>query len=149
MYSANMSIGLNILVAHIEKTAECLGVEWDIEIFETHHKYKVDSPSGTAIMLGKAAANGRGKNFDHLAVYDRHGRIGTRPAGTIGFAVARGGDVVGEHKVTFYGEGERVELGHIATDRSLFARGALRAALWLSDKEPGLYTMRDVLNLDE
>lgn len=147
MYSANMSIGLNILLAHVEKTAERLGMEWDIEIFEAHHKYKVDAPSGTAIMLGKAAAYGRGKNFDHLATYNRQGRIGTRPAGTIGFAVARGGDVVGDHKVTFYGEGERVELGHIATDRSLFARGALRAAVWLSDKEPGLYTMRDVLDL--
>lgn len=147
MYSANMSIGLNILLAHVEKTAERLGMEWDIEIFEAHHKYKVDAPSGTAIMLGKAAAYGRGKNFEHLATFSRHGRTGTRPAGTIGFAVARGGDVVGDHKVTFYGEGERVELGHIASDRSLFARGALRAASWLSKQEPGLYTMRDVLNL--
>ena len=147
VYSANMSIGVNILQALVQQTAERLGLDWDIEIFEAHHKYKVDSPSGTAIMLGKAAATGRGKSLDNLAVYERYGRIGTRPSGTIGFATARGGDVVGEHKVTFYGEGERVELGHMATDRSLFAKGALRAALWTKDKQPGLYSMRDVLNL--
>ncbi len=147
LYSANMSVGVNLLKALVEQTAERLGQEWDIEIFEAHHKYKVDAPSGTAIMLGKAAATGRGKCLDNLATYSRHGRIGTRPAGTIGFAVARGGDVVGEHKVTFYGEGERLEIGHVATDRSLYARGSLRAALWLEDKPAGLYSMKDVLNL--
>lgn len=147
LYSANMSVGLNILLAQVEQTAARLGVEWDIEIFEAHHKYKVDAPSGTALMLGKAAAKGRGEDLDAVAAFARHGKTGIRAPGAIGFAVSRGGDVVGEHKVTFYGEGERIEFGHIATDRSLFARGAIRAALWLSGQKPGLYTMRDVLDL--
>lgn len=147
IYAANMSVGVNLLLSLVEKAAATLESDWDIEIFESHHKYKVDAPSGTALALGRSAAIGRGNNLDNLAEYDRHGQIGAREKGKIGFSVARGGDVVGEHTVFFYGEGERVELTHKATDRSLFAKGALRAAVWSKDKEPGLYSMRDVLSL--
>ncbi len=147
VYAANMSVGVNMLIALVEKTAARLESDWDIEIFEAHHKYKVDAPSGTAIALGKAAATGRGNNFENLAEYSRHGQTGVREKGKIGFSVARGGDVVGEHTVFFFGEGERVELSHKATNRSLFAKGALRAATWLKGKNAGLYSMRDVLDL--
>ncbi|MGH1376385.1 MAG: 4-hydroxy-tetrahydrodipicolinate reductase [Alphaproteobacteria bacterium] len=147
IYSANMSVGVNLLSALIEQAAARLDPDWDIEIFESHHKYKLDAPSGTALALGRSAAIGRGNSLENLAEYDRHGQIGAREKGKIGFSVARGGDVVGEHTVFFYGEGERVELTHKATDRSLFAKGALRAARWSKDKEPGLYSMRDVLDL--
>lgn len=147
IYAANMSVGVNLLLALVEQAAARLESDWDIEIFEAHHKYKVDAPSGTALALGRAAATGRGNNLDNMAEYDRHGQIGAREKGKIGFSVARGGDVVGEHNVTFYAEGERVELSHKATNRSLFAKGALRAAVWSNGKEPGLYSMRDVLDL--
>tara|TARA_B100001989_G_C24546037_1_gene470855 strand:+ start:758 stop:1531 length:774 start_codon:yes stop_codon:yes gene_type:complete len=147
VYAANMSVGVNLLLALVEQAAQRLEEEWDIEIFEAHHKYKVDAPSGTALALGKSAAAGRGSNLELLADYDRHGNIGTREKGKIGFSVARGGDVVAEHTVFFYGEGERLELSHKATDRSLFAKGSLRAALWCKDQKPGLYSMRDVLDL--
>ena len=147
VYAANMSIGVNLLLALVEQAAARLNEEWDIEIFESHHKYKVDAPSGTALALGKAAATGRGNNFDAVAEYDRHGQIGAREKGKIGFSVARGGDVVGEHTVYFYSAGERLELSHKASDRSLFAKGALRAAIWSEGKEPGLYSMRDILDL--
>ena len=141
VFAANMSIGVNMLLALVEQAAARLVTDWDIEIFETHHKNKVDSPSGTALALGNAAKDGRQSgNF----VTDRAGK---RKQGDIGYAVSRGGDVVGEHMVTFYGMGERVELGHKATDRALFARGALKAATWLDDKPAGLYSMRDVLGL--
>lgn len=141
VYAANTSVGVNLLVALVEQAAARLGPHWDIEIFESHHKNKIDSPSGTALALGKAAQKGRGGgNF----VTDRNGK---RIEGDIGYAVSRGGDVVGEHMVTFYSMGERIELGHRATDRSLFARGALQAAAWLKGKSSGLYTMRDVLDL--
>lgn len=141
VYAANMSIGITLLLALVEQAAAKLGHGWDIEIHETHHRNKVDSPSGTALALGKSAQSGRGEaSFVH-------NRAGARKAGDIGFAVSRGGDVVGEHMVMFYGMGERVELGHRATDRTLFARGALQAALWLSGKPAGLYSMRDVLSL--
>jgi 4-hydroxy-tetrahydrodipicolinate reductase len=141
VYAANMSVGVNLLLALVEQAAARLGPQWDIEIFESHHKNKIDSPSGTALALGRAAKDGRkGGDF----VTDRNGK---RAEGTIGYAVSRGGDVVGEHMVTFYGMGERIELGHKASDRSLFARGALQAAQWLGGKPAGLYTMRDVLGL--
>ena len=130
-----------------EKASAALNDGWDIEIFEAHHKHKIDAPSGTALALGKAAAKGRGGELDKLASYARHGHTGAREPGKIGFSVARGGDVVGDHTVYYYSEGERVELKHIATDRALFARGALRAALWTQDKKDGLYSMRDVLGL--
>lgn len=147
VYAANMSVGVNLLSALVEKAAATLKDDWDIEIFESHHKYKVDAPSGTALALGRSAATGRGGNLDTMAEYDRHGHTGARETGKIGFSVARGGDVVGEHTVFFYGEGERIELTHKATNRSLFAKGALRAAAWSKGKEPGIYSMRDVLGL--
>lgn len=147
IYAANMSVGVNLLLALVEQAAARLDPQWDIEIFESHHKYKVDAPSGTAIAIGKAAATGRGNSLESLAEYNRHGRIGAREKGKIGFSVARGGDVIGEHTTFFYGDGERLELSHKATDRSLFAKGALRAAIWSEDKEPGLYSMRDVLDI--
>jgi len=144
IYTANMSLGVNLLLALVEQAAAKLADDWDIEIFESHHKHKVDAPSGTALALGKAAARGRGVSHDNVAVTDRSG---ARKQGDIGYAVSRGGDVVGEHNVTFYSGGERVELAHKATDRRLFAKGALHAARWATDQEPGLYSMKDVLGL--
>jgi len=141
LYAANMSVGVNMLMALVEQTASRLGIDWDIEIFETHHHHKIDSPSGTALALGKAAQDGR-KTGEFVT-----DRTGKRNAGDIGYAVQRGGDVVGEHDVTFFSQGERITLGHKATDRSLFAKGAVRAAQWMKDKPAGLYTMRDVLEL--
>jgi 4-hydroxy-tetrahydrodipicolinate reductase len=147
VYTANMSVGVNVLMALVEQAAARLGNDWDIEIFESHHKHKVDAPSGTALALGKAAAHGREVNLDAAADYARHGKPGARIPGKIGFSVARGGDVVGDHTVYFYSEGERLELTHRATNRVLFARGAIRAALWASGQKPGLYSMRNVLGL--
>lgn len=141
VYAANMSVGVNMLLALVEQAASRLGIDWDIEVFETHHNQKIDSPSGTALALGKAAREGRkGGDF----VTDREGK---RKQGDIGYAVQRGGDVVGEHDVTFFSQGERIILGHKATDRSLFAKGALRAAEWVKGKDNGLYSMKDVLDL--
>ncbi len=147
VYAANMSVGVNMLMALVEQAAKRLADGWDIEIFESHHKHKVDAPSGTALALGKAAAKGRVGNLEQLADYNRHGQTGARENGKIGFSVARGGDVVGEHTVFFFGDGERLELTHRATNRALFASGALRAALWTKGKPAGLYSMRDVLGL--
>lgn len=146
MYAANMSVGVNMLLALVEQTASHLGVEWDIEVFETHHNQKIDSPSGTALALGKAARKGRSKTIKGGAdfIVDREGK---RKSGDIGYAVQRGGDVVGEHDVTFFSQGERITLGHKATDRSLFAKGALHAARWIKDQKHGLYSMQDVLDL--
>jgi len=141
LYAANMSLGVNLLLALVEKAAASLGPEWDIEIFETHHKHKIDSPSGTALAIGKAAQKGRGGG---KFVTDRQG---ARQSGDIGYAVQRGGNVIGEHTATFFGEDERIFLGHAAGNRALFAKGALRAAKWLGDQPPGLYSMRNVLNL--
>jgi len=140
-YAANMSLGVNLLAALVEQAAQRLDPSWDIEVFETHHKYKIDSPSGTALALGKAAQKGRGGG-DFVT-----DRVGARNEGDIGYAVQRGGDVVGEHDVTFFSQGERITLGHKATDRSLFAKGAVRGARWIGDKKPGLYSMRDLLDL--
>jgi 4-hydroxy-tetrahydrodipicolinate reductase len=143
IYAANTSIGVTLLQGLVEQAAKALDVSYDIEILETHHKHKVDAPSGTALALGKAAAKGRGID----APSGDTNRSGARVDGTIGYAVRRGGDVPGEHSVTFYGAGERIELSHIASDRHLFAKGALRAAQWLHGKPAGLYTMKDVLGL--
>ncbi len=143
----NMSLGVNLLLALVERTARSLGAGWDIEIVEMHHRMKVDAPSGTALGLGRAAAKGRGVDLDEVAVKTRDGVTGARAEGTIGFATLRGGDVVGEHRVIFAAAGERIELGHIATDRAIFARGAVRAVLWARGKPPGLYSMKDVLGL--
>lgn len=145
--AGNMSLGVNLLTALTRRVAAALGEDWDIEIVEAHHRHKVDAPSGTALMLGEAAAEGRGAALDDLRVPAREGMTGARQPGTIGFAAIRGGDVVGEHDVIFAAPGERVVLRHLATDRAIFARGALRAALWGQDKGPGEYDMADVLGL--
>ena len=145
--AGNMSLGVNLLVGLTRKVAAALGEDWDIEVVEAHHNRKVDAPSGTALMLGEAAAEGRGHSLDELRTPAREGITGARAAGTIGFSAIRGGDIVGEHDVIFATAGERVILRHVATDRTIFARGALRAALWGQDKGPGEYDMSDVLGL--
>jgi 4-hydroxy-tetrahydrodipicolinate reductase len=143
----NMSLGVNLLFRLAELAARALGSGYDAEIVEAHHRHKVDAPSGTALGLGHAVARGRGTTLELAAVYDRHGASGPRPDGAIGFAVVRGGDIVGDHRLVFAGPGERVELAHHAEDRSAFARGALVAARWVTGRPPGLYTMLDVLGL--
>lgn len=145
--AGNMSLGVNLLVALTRKVAAALDEDFDIEIMEMHHRHKVDAPSGTALMLGEAAAAGRGISHKDRSVRGRDGHTGPRNRGDIGYAALRGGDVVGEHTVMFVAEGERIELSHRATDRGLFARGAVRAALWGRGKPPGLYSMMDVLGL--
>lgn len=147
LQAANMSVGVNLLLSYVEKAAQMLGSDYDIEIFEGHHRHKIDAPSGTALALGHAAAKGRNVKLEEAMVPARFGQIGARPVGAIGMSVFRGGDIVGDHTVTFAGTGEIVEFSHRATDRSLFAKGALRAALWLKGRPAGLYTMRDVLGL--
>ena len=145
--AGNMSLGVNLLTRLTQKVAQALDADWDIEIVEAHHRMKVDAPSGTALMLGQAAALGRGVALDQARVSGRDGITGARRRGDIGFAAIRGGDVVGEHDVIFAADGERIVLRHIATDRSVFARGALRAALWGQGQKPGRYDMMDVLGL--
>jgi len=145
--AANYSIGVNVVLKLIEQAARALGPAYDIEIVEAHHQHKVDAPSGTALRMGEAAAAGRGVRLEDHAVYAREGLTGARPAGTIGFATLRGGDVVGDHTLMFLGEGERLEITHKASSRSNFARGALRAAVWLRGRAAGLYDMQDVLGL--
>ncbi len=147
LYSTSMSPVVNILFGLTKQVAGMLGEDYDIEIIDFHHRRKVDAPSGTTLSLGKLAAEGRGVSHDDAAIYAREGDTGARPAGGIGYAVLRGGDVVGEHKVMFIGEGERMEIGTMTTDRSAYARGTIRAAGWLAGKGPGLYHMRDVLGL--
>ena len=144
--SGSYSLGLNMLTGLVEQAARALGADdCDIEILEAHHRMKVDAPSGTALMLGEAAARGRGVSLDDVAKRARDGLVGPRPAGEIGFAVLRGGSIVGEHSVSFLGEGEVLTLSHAAGDRSMFARGAIAAALWVAGKPPGEYDMRDML----
>lgn len=145
--AGNMSLGVNILMGLTRRVAAALGEDWDIEVVESHHRMKVDAPSGTALMLGEAAAEGRGATLDALRTPAREGITGARETGSIGFAAIRGGDTVGEHDVIFASPGERIVLRHIATDRAIFARGALAAALWGQDKGPGEYDMADVLGL--
>lgn len=145
--AGNMSLGVNLLTVLAEKVAKALDEDFDIEIVETHHKHKVDAPSGTALMLGEAAARGRGVDLAQKRDSGRDGITGAREKGAIGFAALRGGDVVGEHDVIFAGAGERVILRHIATDRAIFARGAVKAAFWGRGKPPGQYDMIDVLGL--
>lgn len=146
--SGNFSLGVNLLAVMTKKLAQVLGPQFDIEILEMHHRHKADAPSGTALMLGRAAAEGRGVSLESEAVHARQGQTGPRPIGSIGFAVLRGGSVVGEHSVMFAADKERITLSHSAEDRSIFARGAVRAALWAQGKKPGLYSMADVLALD-
>lgn len=148
VYAPNMSVVVNLMFALVEKVAGLLGPEYDIEIVEMHHKHKIDAPSGTAVGLGQAAARGRQVELGSVAQWSREGHTGARRAGDIGFATLRGGDVVGEHTVMFAAPGERLEISHRCTDRQLFARGGVRAAIWTAGKPPGLYTMKDVLGLD-
>lgn len=147
VYAPNMSVGVNLLLALVERVAGMLGPDYDIEILEMHHGRKVDAPSGTALALGNAAARGRGVKLDAVSQRARDGHTGPRQPGDIGFAVLRGGDVAGDHTVFFAGSGERLELTHKAGDRAVFAQGAVRAALWTHGRPPGLYSMRDVLGL--
>ncbi len=147
--AGNMSLGVNLLTALVRKVAAALDEDFDIEVVEMHHKHKVDAPSGTALMLGEAAAQGRGTNLKDKAVRSRDGITGARNAGDIGFAALRGGSVVGEHSVIFAGNSERIELTHKAESRTLFANGAVKAALWAMDKKPGYYSMMDVLGLSD
>lgn len=146
VHSANFSVGVNIILSLVQKTAATM-LDADIEIVEAHHRYKVDAPSGTALALGEAAASGLNVNLKDVMVAGRSGITGQRQYGTIGFSSIRGGDIVGEHKAMFCCDGERVEIGHVATNRGTFARGALRAALWLENRKNGLYSMNDVLDL--
>ncbi|HBD90619.1 MAG: 4-hydroxy-tetrahydrodipicolinate reductase [Rhodobacteraceae bacterium GWE1_64_9] len=145
--AGNMSLGVNLLVQLTKKVAQALDADWDVEIIEAHHGKKVDAPSGTALMLGEAAAEGRGVALADVRDSGRDGITGARVPGAIGFAAIRGGDIVGEHDVMFASPGERIILRHVATDRAIFARGALKAALWGQDKAPGEYSMLDVLGL--
>lgn len=147
--SGNMSLGVNLLAALTKCVAKTLDNSFDIEILEMHHNQKVDAPSGTALMLGRAAADGRGIALDKHCVKSRDGHTGARKGGDIGFATLRGGTVVGEHSVIFAGTAERVELTHKAEDRMIFARGALHAARWARTQKPGLYSMMDVLGLKD
>jgi 4-hydroxy-tetrahydrodipicolinate reductase len=145
--SGNMSFGVNLLAALVRQAAKALDADFDIEIVEMHHRHKLDAPSGTALMLGEAAAAARGVDLKMRSVRGRDGAVGARRRGDIGFAVLRGGSVVGDHQVIFAGEGETVTLAHAATDRSIFARGAVKAALWARERKPGLYSMSDVLGI--
>lgn len=146
--SGNFSLGVNMLAALVKRAAASLGPDWDIEIIEMHHRMKVDAPSGTALMFGEAAANGRGVSLSNSAVRARDGHTGARQEGTIGFQALRGGTVIGDHTVILAGNGERIELRHIAEDRGLFAQGAVKAALWGLNRKPGHYSMNDILGLE-
>jgi 4-hydroxy-tetrahydrodipicolinate reductase len=147
VYAPNMSVGVNLCLELLQIAAGVLGDEVDIEIIEAHHRHKVDAPSGTALKMGRVIADTLGRNLDDCAVYGRQGQTGARRSETIGFATIRAGDIVGEHTVLFADEGERLEISHKATDRMTFARGAIRASRWIAMQEPGLYAMRDVLQL--
>lgn len=147
LQTGNTSLGVNLLSHLVREAAQRLGQDWDIEIIEMHHRHKVDAPSGTALLLGEAAAEGRKVDLARVADRGRDGITGARTPGDIGFASLRGGSVAGDHMVVFAGEGERIELGHRAESRVIFARGAVKAALWLAGKGPGRYRMGDVLGL--
>lgn len=145
--AANYSVGVNLALQLIRQAAQVLGPEYDAEIFEAHHKHKVDAPSGTALAMGRTLAWGRGVDFDKVAVFSREGITGERETGSIGFSVVRAGNLVGEHKAMFVSDEERIEIGHIAADRMVFAKGAMRAAHWLMDQRAGWYGMEHVLGL--
>jgi len=147
--AANYSVGVNLALNLIEQAAAVLGNDYDAEIFEAHHKHKVDAPSGTALAMGEALASGRDVSLDDVAVRSRDGITGAREAGSIGFSVVRGGNIVGEHKAMFIADEERIEINHIASDRMVFAKGAVRAAVWLKDQQPGWFDMQDVLGLSK
>jgi len=145
--AANYSVGVNLALNLIQQAAVVLNAEYDAEIYEAHHKHKVDAPSGTALAMGRAVANGRQVKLEDVAVYAREGITGARTNGSIGFSVARGGNIVGDHKAMFIADEERIEINHFASDRMVFAKGAVRAALWLADRPSGRYDMQDVLGL--
>ncbi|MDQ7004275.1 MAG: 4-hydroxy-tetrahydrodipicolinate reductase [Ghiorsea sp.] len=145
--AANYSVGVNLALNLIEQAAKVLNADYDAEIYEAHHKHKVDAPSGTALAMGKALAQGRGVNLDDVAVYNREGITGARESGSVGFSVVRGGNIVGDHKAMFIADEERIEINHFASDRMVFAKGAVRAALWLTQQDAGRYDMQDVLGL--
>ena len=147
VFAPNMSVGVNLTLKILETSAKVIGPDSSIEIIEAHHRYKVDSPSGTALKMGEVIANALGRNLSECAVYGREGIEEPRDMNTIGFSSIRGGDVVGEHTVAFFMDGERVEITHKASSRMIYANGAVRAANWLSDKSSGLYSMQDVLEL--
>jgi 4-hydroxy-tetrahydrodipicolinate reductase len=143
----NMSVGVNVLLKLVSDAARALGPSYDLEIVETHHRAKRDAPSGTALMIARAIAAGHGVDYERVKRHTRDGDVGPRPRGEIGVSSVRGGDVVGEHTAYFFGAAERIEISHRATSRAIFARGAVRAALWAAGKPPGMYSMRDVLGL--
>ena len=145
--AANTSVGINLCVALLETASRVLGEQADIEVVEAHHRHKVDAPSGTALLLGETVARTLGRNLGDDGVFAREGHTGPRPGGSIGFSTIRGGDIAGEHTVMFIGESERIEITHRATDRRIFAKGALHAANWLAGRPAGFYDMRDVLEL--
>lgn len=145
--ASNFSTGVNLCFRLLETAAKVLGDDVDIEVYEAHHRHKVDAPSGTALSMGQVVADALGRDLGKVAVYGREGQTGARDRETIGFATVRAGDIVGDHTVTFAAEGERVEITHKASSRMSFARGAVRAAGWLSTQQPGLYDMQDVLGL--
>ncbi|MGE0548972.1 MAG: 4-hydroxy-tetrahydrodipicolinate reductase [Kofleriaceae bacterium] len=145
--SANYSLGVNVMLGLVRQAARALGPDWDAEVVETHHRAKRDAPSGTALMIAQAIAEAHGVSYDDVKCHSRDGDVGPRPHGQIGVSSVRGGDVVGEHTATLFGPGERIEIGHRATSRSIFASGALHAAAWVVGKPPGRYTMLDVLGL--
>jgi len=147
LVSANFSTGVNLCFKLLDIAARVLGNEYDIEVYEAHHRHKVDSPSGTAMRMGEVLANATDRDLKQVAVYGREGQIGARPCDTIGFATVRGGDVVGDHTVMFMADGERVEITHKASSRLAFANGAVRAAVWLQQQKSGLFDMQDVLGL--
>lgn len=147
LQSANTSLGVTLLTALVEQAAARLDEEWDVEILELHHRHKVDAPSGTALALAAAAARGRARSLPEVSRFDRFERDEARDRGSIGFASLRGGSAAGDHTVLLASEGERIELRHLAEDRAIFARGAIKAALWLVRLDPGRYTMNDVLGL--
>ena len=148
VYAPNFSVGVNVVLDLLDRTARVLGDTVDVEVLEAHHRHKVDAPSGTALAMGRTVAQALDRTLEDVAVYGRQGQTGARPREQIGFATVRAGDVVGEHTVLFAAEGERVEITHKASSRRTFADGAVRAALWVSEKTPGLYSMRDVLGLN-
>ena len=143
----NMSVGVNVMLKLVDTAARSLGPDYDVEVFEMHHRRKVDAPSGTALNLGKVAAEARGTSLDRDGGFERYGQTGERKGGTVGFSVARGGDVVGDHTVFFAGTGERIEITHRSSSRATYAQGAMRAAKFLLGRAPGLYDMQDVLGL--
>jgi 4-hydroxy-tetrahydrodipicolinate reductase len=147
VWAPNMSLGVNVLLSVVEEVAKRLGPDWDVEVMEMHHRGKVDAPSGTALALGRAAAAGRGVEFEQVEQRARDGITGPRRAGDIGFAALRGGDTTGDHHVIFAGAGERLELVHRATTRAIYAKGAVRAALWVVGRPPGVYGLKEVLGL--